>query len=737
VAKKKSTAPPKGASKSNTPAKPSPAKTQSAAQPAAVPSKQPQAATTRKPVQEKTPTPVATPAPAFFDDTKTNERLKKAFFLSLGAMLLIFWITGFNVGFHQDEMDMNAYGKTNYAFYLSGGKDTSFMGTPGHINGGIDTALKYYGSAFEYLAVGINKITGLEKGPQEFNVRHIVNQLFAVLGILFTGLIAFKAGGWRAALFASWLVFLTPTIFGSSLFNTKDIPFLAGYVASLYYIIGFVQELPSPTWKTSLSLMFAFAFTTGTRIGGILLLFYLFILLAGFLLTNRPLLRDSMSNFKNIFLKLLAIVGGGMALVVVTWPYVLRNPIKNLLITFGVVKKFPVRIKLAFDGEVIDSLNIPPHYLPKFMAITIPLFILACVVVGILIVLYKYKRYDWRVTGMILFASIFPVFYAIISKVALYSAWRHFLFVYPGLCAIAGIGMGDIFSNFKKPVWQYAFAAVALLCMIRPIAWCVENHPYEYAYFNELGGGFKDAYYRYETDYWEITAMRAADWLMQNEPIRNTPDSVNVVSNTDVFLRYYIGRHYPGAKIRVLFSGCLPRSAVDWHYGVFNTLFLEPNFLEDCFPPCGTVHTIDIDGMPVTAILKDTTRYDYLGVKQFEKQDFRAADSLFNLYTRLSCNNNVGLLGLQCFARAAILHSQEAIQLGEKGLQYNVKDYYALCGIGAAYGDQGMYEKGLSYLNRAVEVKPNEQLARIIIDNLNKRRATMGANPANPGNRQP
>ena len=42
-------------------------------------------------------------------------------------------------------------------------------------------------------------------------------------------------------------------------------------------------------------------------------------------------------------------------------------------------------------------------------------------------------------------------------------------------------------------------------------------HPYEYVYFNELVGGFKGAYGRFETDYWAASLKEAVEWLKDNE----------------------------------------------------------------------------------------------------------------------------------------------------------------------------------------------------------------------------
>jgi hypothetical protein len=45
----------------------------------------------------------------------------------------------------------------------------------------------------------------------------------------------------------------------------------------------------------------------------------------------------------------------------------------------------------------------------------------------------------------------------------------------------------------------------------------VKLHPYEYVYFNELVGGFKGAYGKYETDYWVASMKEAVEWLKTNE----------------------------------------------------------------------------------------------------------------------------------------------------------------------------------------------------------------------------
>ena len=656
---------------------------------------------------------------------------KNAFFISLAAMLCIFWITGFNVGYHQDEMDMNNYGKANYAYYFSGGKDTSCLGTPASegINQ-VDSLLKYYGSAFEYLPVGFNKLTGAAKGNNEFNVRHMFCQLFGVIVLLFAGLIARKYGGWRAAFITAWLLFLTPVFFGHTLFNSKDIPFCAGYIASLYFMICFLQELPEASWKSTLGLMVSFAFTTGTRIGGFLLLFYLFLFVAVYVATNLKSYKPLVPKLMPIAIKLCTIVFGGLVLLIATWPYVLRSPLKNLANTLTIVKRFPVKVTLAFEGNFMDSLSIPTHYIPKFMLITIPIFILIVIISGLILVFLKNKQYDFNITSLILFSSIFPIVYAIMTNAALYSAWRHFLFIYPGLCIIGAIGANDLLENFRKPAMKIAFGVICILGMIRPVTWMISNHPYEYTYFNEFAGGFKQAYYNYETDYWEISAKQAIDWMVKNEPILESKDTVLIASNMTRFTEYYLKKQYHWSKFKVISVGCMTRYRANWTYCIINTIFLRPEYLENYFPPCQAVHTENIDGLPVTAIIKDTERLDWAAQVAMNKEKYQQADSILTIYLQKSCPNNPSLYGVYSLIKADLNQYADAIKYGNLCLSYNISPYSyydAHCGLGVAYANNKEFDSSLSHLSIAIKMFPDLPAAGNIIKLVNNYKHSLQA----------
>ncbi len=664
---------------------------------------------TEKPAPAGTPiVEQAPPSPAkrlFTEDT-----LKKIFLASLIVMGLITLISGFNVGFNSDEIELNNYGKANLAYYMSAGKDTT-------LNAPYYKLLKYYGNAYEMIAATTNKVLGTDKGRHEFNVRHSISQLFAIAGLLFTGLTARKlTRTWSSSIFSIWLLFLTPSFMGHFLFNTRDVPFYTGYVASIYYIICFLEELPAPTWKTSISLLLAAAFTTNIRIGGVLLYFHLGLFGLVYLFSNKELMAASLKNAKDIIIKLLAIIPGGILLVILTWPTLLKKP-SELFDALGVASKFPIKVNVNFEGVAMDSLHLPIHYIPKYMLVTIPLFVIACIVAGTVLFFTTIKKYNPRIGALLLFAVFFPVVYAVYANTPLYSSWRHFLFVFPGLCIFGAIALDRLFSVSNKLPVNLGIGAVCVLAMIRPVAFCVRNTPFEYCYFNELAGEFKTAYLSYDNDYWEISVKQGIDWLMANEHPGSGKDTAYVATNASAFAEYYLAHNYPKAKIKVVQSGFTMRNSNFWTYAVFNSLFLKPEYLENYFPP-PHLHAITIDHIPVTTILKDTVRLDWKANVALRNAQHALSDSLYKAYIKTTKDDNIGLYAYMAVAEGSMNMNDPAIVLANKALEYHLSpliDYNAYCGLGIAYANKKQWQLSIDNLRRATAVMPKEIAAPDIL----------------------
>ena len=637
-----------------------------------------------------------------------NENLfRKIFFGSLVLMLGILWISGYDSGFGSDEMDMNIYGKANIAYYTSGFKDTTFL-HPDHKDGVVLPAtLPYYGSGFEYFASGL---TSISHDEYEYNTRHALNQLIAILGLLFTGLIAAKIRDYKAAILSIWFIFLTPIFSGLAIFDTKDIPFLSAYIASVYFAIIFFKQLPKPTLKTLIGLAFSLWFLLSIRIGGVLMIG--FIGLYSFLEFRKN--KEAQQSLGTWLPRLLGCIIVAFIFMVLLWPFVLQNPSENIVKTLNVVKDFPQKILVAFDGEYIDSLTLPKNYLPKMMSVSIPIAISIALIAGLISVFIFWKKMRYKNELIfLLFAGFMPAIYAVYSGMPLYNSWRHLLFIYPAIVAFCAVGFSHILDFLAKPILQLSLVGILLLGLAKPIIWCIQNSPYQYTYYNELTGGYNRAYYDFDTDYWQITTKEAIDWLMKNEKIESLKDTQIIATNAFTFSNYYFKKRYPNAKVKCEMLGEKSSYGAQGTYRIFNNLFLEPQYLENCFPSPYSIHTVDIGEMPTTYIAKDTSNYTYKAYLAFQSANYKAADSLYNLYLGQikydgGAKNLTPLMGIIAYAKFATNQLDEALKLAQKTLVPYPSDYMTNLTLGAVHIAARDYKKATYYLQIAQSIKPNE-----------------------------
>jgi hypothetical protein len=94
------------------------------------------------------------------------------------------------------------------------------------------------------------------------------------------------------------------------------------------------------------------------------------------------------------------------------------------------------------------------------------------------------------------------VVFVIVEKSNLYSAWRQFLFIYPAIVILASIGFLQLFQVIKNKYLSWALIVLMAVFSINPLKFMILNPEYSYIYYNQLIGGLKGAYGRYETDYY-------------------------------------------------------------------------------------------------------------------------------------------------------------------------------------------------------------------------------------------
>lgn len=632
---------------------------------------------------------------------KSEKSWKTTFYISFILISILTFISGFNSSFHQDEMDMNAYGKNNLLYYSSFGADTSYLHSVLPDGTKVSNIIKNYGGLFENIACGINKI--FDVAPEnEFKIRHIICQVMGLLTIFIASLITkLLKGGYAGAQVTLLLLFCTPFFYGHTIFNTKDIPFAFGYSLTIYSIIRYLLALPKIDKTSLLFMAVGLAIAIGTRIGGVILIGIIGLFIIIYFFINKATYKAVSNQYKSHLMGLTIAIGMGIFIAILNWPFVLSDPFQHLVDAFNVVSKFPQRIPLMFEGRSTDSLHIPWYYSLKWMSLTIPTAILILFILSLIYSIINRKVIRIQYYFYILIAIIAPVFYSIWSKMALYSSWRHLLFIYPLLVVFASLILIDFLSQINKKYQIASTILVSIILLCHPIYWSIKNHPFEYIYFNEISGGFEQNYYQYETDYWQVGIQKAVDWLYANEKPQLQKDVIigtNAVPVTDYLTR----NKYHDTLTKINYCGINAINLFKWKYLIVNVVFLNGNRLNKSFPPYGTIHTINVDGKPVCAIVKREERLDYEAVVAMDKKDYKTADSLANLYL-LKDPYAETIYEVSAISKASMNDWNNCFISCQKGLKIFPTNQKLLYYTGVYFGIHQVYDKAIYYLELSIQ----------------------------------
>ncbi|MBW1822457.1 MAG: hypothetical protein JRI92_12005 [Deltaproteobacteria bacterium] len=243
-------------------------------------------------------------------------------FISIAfALFFIIPIMSYDSGISGDEQRFHyLHGQNVYNYFATGGQDSTAL-----LYG--NSVLHLYGPAFDLVTVIVNKILNVDN---EYEFRHILNGFAGWLAILYAGLLATLLAGWRAGIITIVLMFLSPRFLGHAFNNPKDIPFAMAFVFTLFYLIKFLKTFPRPSISTTLLTALGIGLAIGVRVGGILLIAYIF-LFSGmyFLVTSRLaslLAKTNMQRLGRLFVFLAIISIIGYFIGIATWPYAFRHP---------------------------------------------------------------------------------------------------------------------------------------------------------------------------------------------------------------------------------------------------------------------------------------------------------------------------------------------------------------------------------------------------------------------------
>lgn len=538
----------------------------------------------------------------FFADEKN---IQKIFWGLLGVIFIIMCIVTPDYGISGDDATQWRYGTSVWNYIKTFGEDkTAVTGKY------LENTQTLYGGVVDGIAA---MLIDIFKPKNEFLVRHYWIMLFGFAGIAYTGLLARKlTKSWVAGIIAVLFIVFTPRFFGEAFNNPKDIPFAATYIMSLYYIIRWLENINAPKWKHTVLLGIAIMLCLGIRIGGLLLIAYLFL---GYIISmwQTKAYKDS-AILKKTIIHGIVVLAIGYFGACIWWPYAWEDPISHPYEAYKVMSDYPITLKMLFEGQETHSTELPAYYAPKFIAMTLPLFSIIGIIGTIAMLAVKDFRSKYKYLWLVIFTWAFPVFYIYYKHSVVYDGMRHTLFVLPPIAITATIFFHYLLEKFKeKKTVKMAVAGVMLVLVALPARFSIANHPNQYVYFNEFVGGVKGAYGIYETDYYMNSIKQGYNWLNKNEFSKlNTKDTVVLATNcVEPIFQYIYDSKVP---LRIEYVRYYEKNAKDWDYGIFYGRFLDREELQNgYFPSKLAIHNVEADGVPLTTVIKNDP--DRLGLK--------------------------------------------------------------------------------------------------------------------------
>jgi tetratricopeptide (TPR) repeat protein len=642
----------------------------------------------------------------------TGEHLNRSLFVVLALLsLVVLPIISFNAGISGDEEKHWNQAAKVYNYFATDGKDTTCLNDEKY-------KLNYYGQSFDLLTFVVVKTFHIEK---IYETRHVLNGLVGAVGIVCGGMLARILFGNIAGIITMLLLFFSPGYLGHAMNNPLDVPFAAGYIFTLLQLVRFLKRLPRISYGIALLMVIGIAFTISIRIGGLVLIPYIFMFSGLYLLFIKMPWKTFSPGWFSFAFKGIAVLAGisilSFFLSLLPWPYGQVHPLKNPFDAYKMMEHISVALRVMFEGKMIWSDNLPAGYIPKSIILSIPLLVIAGFVAA-LVYLPRNRNLFW--VFLLFFTIVFPVSWIIYKQSNVYGAWRHLLFIYPPMVVMAGIGIVSLIRTWENKYLRAGTALILAASMAGPVSHIFRNYPNQYIYFNEIAGGVKKAYKKYETDYYMVSLKQGTDWIKENV-LKGLQASdgkpLKIISNAPTEIINYYFRDYKG-KISLPYTRYYDRGIQDWDYAIFFCNYIDPyQITHNIWPPKNTIYTVNLDGVKICAVVRRISKDDFTGYEMMNKAlKERNAEKLSNSISlmenaiKLDPNNEITYLNL---AQAYIMSEQ--FETARKRLSQLLTIYpnyekainlmgYSYLSEGEKYGDNARIERAVSLFNETIKI---------------------------------
>lgn len=464
--------------------------------------------------------------------------MRRAALVVAPALLVAMILLSRDFGATWDERALQKYGEEIWDYYRGARPRSS-----------IDISFGYtriYGAFVEVVNLAAQRAVNAEVS-ELYVVRHAVNTVFGWVGIVFAFLTASHLFGARAGWLAAAMLLVMPRYVAESMNNPKDLPFAVLMLVALYYIVTVKPRYPYLPWGHALKLALAIALAVNVRSMGLVLLGYagIALLVAVIAARERSLPRLGATGLRFVALAVVAVAAGTLF-----WPWAQEQPLVRPFEAFFTASGFSWGNPSLFAGRDVPARELPWHYLPTWLVITLP----PVVLVGAALSLLRFwpaRREDSRVQLGALWAFVLvPMAIVIVRGLTLYDGIRHVFFLVPPIGIIAAAGWDLALAARGPAVVRVAAPALLALGLAEPLVFQIRNHPNQTVYFSPLVGGPRGAFGRFEMDYWGNCVLQAVEWSAAEAERAEIPIGVSgnawevTVVDVDRFKRLYFRLPY-------------------------------------------------------------------------------------------------------------------------------------------------------------------------------------------------
>jgi hypothetical protein len=450
-----------------------------------------------------------------------SQRITRLPYYLLGLLfagLAVFVAVGYrDHGRTFDEWMQDDYGQRTLQWYLTLGKDRSFMEMAPQIH------MPEHGPAYETFVAWIQHLTG-----EIWNTRSLVGGIVGVLGIAFIALCGREVAGPWGAFTAAVGLALYPRYTGAIFTNSKDVPFTVAMVATLWLVLRMMRRWNDPARRFEVLdyalVGAAIGIAAAIRVNALVWLGLLGILAVFYWVRHNSALRTWPAVRAELATQLGAalVIGSSCYLfMTLSWPFLVVNPTTGLRDSILMMAKYDWNNTVLFGGEQVLATQLPWSYAPVWLLIASPLPLVVLTLVSGGIGIWAFRR-NVRIPATYLMCAayaVIPLAMIIFMQATLYNGIRQFLYIVPGFILIASGLFVAVVRRLLAANWRKLAGVLVALAVIGQAEAAIasaEIYPYEYAYFNPLVGGYAEAHHSYEGDYWHSCATAAARWLAAN-----------------------------------------------------------------------------------------------------------------------------------------------------------------------------------------------------------------------------